>query len=55
MPPREHFNTRGILDPAAARSRFTLTRHFPASDVGVFVQRDWIIHWDLRGRPAQRQ
>lgn len=55
MPLREHFNTRGILDPAAARSRFTLTRHFPAADVGAFVQRYWIIHWDLRGRPAHRQ
>lgn len=55
MSPGKHFNTRGILDPAAARAGFTLTRHFPASDVGAFVQRYWIITWDLRGRPPHRQ
>ncbi len=55
MSPRQHFNTRGLLDPGAARARFTLSRHFPAPDVGAFVQRYWIITWDLRGQPPHRQ
>lgn len=55
MSPGQHFNTRGILDPAAARGGFALVRHVPAPDIGAFVQRYWIITWDLRGRPPHRQ
>ncbi len=55
MPSHNHFNTRGILNPNVARARFALTRHFPSADVGAFVQRYWIIRWDLTGRPPHRQ
>jgi AraC-like DNA-binding protein len=48
-------STRGILNPAAARSRFQLTRHRAAPDVAFFVERHWIVRWDLRGREPHLQ
>jgi hypothetical protein len=30
---------RGILNPAEARTRFTLSRHRPAPDLAFFVER----------------
>jgi AraC-like DNA-binding protein len=44
---------RGILHPAAAP--FTLSRHRPAHDLAVFVERHWIVRWDLRGRAPYEQ
>ena len=44
---------RGILHPAA--TPFTLSRHRPAPDLAVFVERHWIVRWDLRGRAPFRQ
>jgi AraC-like DNA-binding protein len=46
---------RGILNPAAARTRFTLSRHRPAPDLAFFVERHWIVTWDLRGREPHLQ
>jgi AraC-like DNA-binding protein len=48
-------STRGILNPAAGRARFTLTRHRPAPDLAFFVERHWIVSWDLRGREPYLQ
>jgi len=39
--------TKGILKPKFAETKFQLTRHFPAPDLAFFVMRYWIIRWDL--------
>lgn len=39
--------SRGILNPRTAETKFRITRHWPAEDLGFFVERYWIIHWDL--------
>ena len=44
---------QGILHPAA--TPFALSRHRPATDLAVFVERHWIVRWDLRGRAPFRQ
>jgi AraC-like DNA-binding protein len=41
---------RGILNPESSRRQFRLSRYSPAPDVGYFVERHWIVRWDLRGR-----
>jgi AraC-like DNA-binding protein len=46
---------RGILNPAEARTRFTLSRHPAAADIAFFVERHWIVSWDLRGREPHLQ
>ncbi len=38
---------RGVLDAKAAEGKFTLTRYWPAEHVGFFVERYWIVRWDL--------
>jgi AraC-like DNA-binding protein len=38
---------RGILNLKAAKAKFQLTRYLPASDVEFFVQRFWVVQWDL--------
>src|SRR3712207_3050769 len=40
---------RGILDPAALHTKFTLGRHLPSPDLAYFVQNYWSVSWDLRG------
>jgi AraC-like DNA-binding protein len=42
-------NTHGILEPAAGRARFTLTRRLPADDLAGHVDGHWIVRWDLGG------
>ncbi|WP_093184163.1 DUF6597 domain-containing transcriptional factor [Sanguibacter gelidistatuariae] len=37
----------GIVDPAAARRAFTLERLDPAPDLEPFVERHWVVRWDL--------
>jgi hypothetical protein len=39
--------TKGILNPKFAETKFQLTRHFPAPDLAFFVMRYWIIRWNL--------
>ncbi|MEP7290796.1 MAG: helix-turn-helix domain-containing protein [Chloroflexota bacterium] len=39
--------TKGVLNPKIAETKFLLTQHLPAPDLTFFVQRYWIIHWDL--------
>jgi AraC-like DNA-binding protein len=51
----ETTSQKGILNPAAALTRFRLTRHRPAPDLAFFVERHWIVEWDLRGREPHLQ
>jgi AraC-like DNA-binding protein len=46
---------RGILNPRLAEQKFELSRRQPAPDLAFFVERYWIIHWDLRGQAPYTQ
>lgn len=46
----ERIKPRGLLNPRAGEKHFQLSRYPPAPDLSFFVERYWIIHWDLRGR-----
>jgi AraC-like DNA-binding protein len=39
---------RGILDPAAARRHFRLSRYAPSPDLAHLVERFWFVEWHLR-------
>ncbi|MBE7554995.1 MAG: AraC family transcriptional regulator [Anaerolineales bacterium] len=41
---------RGILNPTAGEKKFQLWRYLPAPDLSFFVERYWIVQWDLRGQ-----
>jgi AraC-like DNA-binding protein len=41
-------DSRGIIDPAAGLTKFRLDRYPPSADVGRFVDRYWVVSWDLR-------
>jgi AraC-like DNA-binding protein len=41
---------RGILNLKAGEKKFQLSRHLPAQDLNFFVERYWIVSWDLRGQ-----
>lgn len=43
-------STRGILNPAAGRAHFELTRYPPAGDLADAVERHWVVRWDLSDR-----
>jgi AraC-like DNA-binding protein len=38
----------GILNPNAGARHFRLERYEPAADLAFFVERHWIVRWDLR-------
>ncbi|MBI5106565.1 MAG: AraC family transcriptional regulator [Solirubrobacterales bacterium] len=40
---------RGVLDPETGRAHFHLERPAPAPDLVPWVDRHWIVAWDLRG------
>lgn len=40
----------GILNPTVGLSCFSLARHEPSPDLAFFVERYWVVRWDLRGR-----
>jgi hypothetical protein len=42
--------SRGVLDPVAARARFSLALHEPAAELAGVVDRHWVVRWDLNGR-----
>lgn len=46
---------RGVLDWRTGETRFRLTRYVPSDDIAAFVQRYWMVEWDLRGQPAHAQ
>jgi AraC-like DNA-binding protein len=39
---------RGILNPELAEQKFQISRHLPTPDLSFFVERYWIIQWDLQ-------
>ncbi len=47
--------THGILNPEAGEAHFELTRHEPSAALQPFVERYWIVRWDLRGRAPYAQ
>lgn len=48
-------STRGILSAAEGARAFDLVRHLPSPDLAFFVERYWIVTWDLRGREPYTQ
>lgn len=47
--------THGILNPQAGAGRFVLQRRPPSPDLAPFVERYWLVRWDLRGLPPHDQ
>jgi AraC-like DNA-binding protein len=47
--------SKAILNAPAAEGQYHLTRHLPAPALCDFIQRYWIIDWDLRGQPPFAQ
>lgn len=47
--------TTGILNPAVVGERFRLSRRAPSADLAPFVERYWVVEWDLRGRESYPQ
>jgi AraC-like DNA-binding protein len=43
-------DNRGIIHPQRGLSRFRLTRVAPAAGLALYVERHWVVEWDLRGR-----
>jgi len=52
---RASTSKRGILNTGAAPTHFSLERHSPAPDLAFFVERHWIVRWDLTGEPPFEQ
>jgi len=46
-------SNRGILRPHEGRRHFRLTREFPSPDLAVWVERHWMVEWDLDGPYTQ--
>jgi AraC-like DNA-binding protein len=44
----ETASTRGILRPDEGRRHFRLTREPPSPDLATWVERHWMVEWDLR-------
>jgi AraC-like DNA-binding protein len=40
-------STRGILNPQEGRRHFRLSRHAPSPDLDPWVERHWMVEWDL--------
>src|SRR5215218_6553857 len=47
MDPAATASTRGILRPREGRRHFRLTREWPAEDLATWVERLWMVEWDL--------
>lgn len=52
--PVEH-DSRGIVNPGAGLARFRLHRHCPSPPAARFVDRYWVVSWDLTGQPPHQQ
>ena len=48
-------DTRGILEPHAGLARFTLERHRPSPDLADWVERHWVVRWNLADGEAFTQ
>jgi AraC-like DNA-binding protein len=44
----ETASDRGILRPQEGRRHFRLTRELPSADLAPWVERHWMVEWDLR-------
>lgn len=47
MPDPVDRDSRGVLHPGAGLERFRLDRYAPAPAVARFIDRYWIVSWDL--------
>ena len=41
---------RGVLNLQMGEKKFQLSRHPPAQDLSFFIERYWIVSWDLTGQ-----
>ncbi|HVX42355.1 MAG TPA: AraC family transcriptional regulator [Mycobacteriales bacterium] len=48
-------DSRGIIRPTLAGERFRLERHQPGPDTGRFIDRYWLVTWDLPLSVRHRQ
>jgi AraC-like DNA-binding protein len=48
MPPAATASNKGILRPHEGRRHFRLTREPPSPDLDTWVERHWMVEWDLR-------
>lgn len=48
-------DTRGIIQPGIGLTRFSLERVQPSPPVARFVDRFWVVSWDLRAAPSHPQ
>jgi AraC-like DNA-binding protein len=49
----ETASTRGILRPHEGRRHFRLTRELPSADLSPWVERHWMVEWDLQAPYTQ--
>jgi AraC-like DNA-binding protein len=49
----ETASTRGILRPREGRRHFRLTREPPSPDLDAWVERHWMVEWDLQAPYTQ--
>jgi AraC-like DNA-binding protein len=54
MEPAATASTRGILNPREGRRHFRLTREHPAPDLAPWVERYWMVEWELE-RPYTQE
>lgn len=47
--------SKGILNPQLATQKFHIRRYTPAPDLQFFIERYWLISWDLRGQDPHIQ
>ena len=50
-----HDDARGIVRPTTGLTKFRLDRVAPSAEVARFVDRYWIVSWDLRGQSPHTQ
>lgn len=55
MAEQGEWQPRGILDRKAGEAKFRLSRHLASPGLDFFIEQYWIVSWDLRGQPPQRQ
>lgn len=55
MPQSQLEQSKGILNPRTGEQKFRLSRRSPAEDLSFFIQRYWIVRWNLRGQDSHTQ
>lgn len=46
---------RGVLRARESAKKFRLERYAPSPEIAPFVERYWVVEWDLRGEPPHTQ